>query len=300
MKRSARPGNPRSGKGSPSRVRAGERRLRGGVTGLLLLFIVMVGLGAGEQRLWAHEAQPTAEPQELALPPLTALEWREARERLAALGYWMEPLAKPGDESFRQAIIAFQKVERRPRTGKLTAIELQVLRQARPPEPLETGPFHIEVDLDRQIVMVVGPEGVVIRTVSTSTGSGKRFTEGGRTRRAVTPTGRFQIRYKVPGWRTSPLGRLYYPLYFFDGTALHGSPSVPIRPASHGCVRLPMSMAREFYHLVPVGTPVLIYSILDLSDSSTASGSLDQSAGRMSVGTPVDDWFSSRQMATSA
>lgn len=288
MTRSARPGEAQLNEGRPWGVRAGERGLHGGVVGLLLLFVVLVGLGAGGQRRWAQEGQATADPQELALPPLTALEWREARERLAALGYWLEPLAKPGDESFRQAIIAFQKVERRPRTGKLTAIELQVLRQARPPEPLEAGPFHIEVDLDRQIVMLVGPEGIVIRTVSTSTGSGKRFTEGGRTRRAVTPTGRFQIIYKVPGWRTSPLGRLYYPLYFFDGAAIHGSPSIPIRPASHGCVRLPMSMAREFYHFVPTGTPVLIYSILDLSDSSTVSDSLDQSAGRMSVGTPVD------------
>jgi len=283
MTRSARPGEERH-----RGVRAGARGLSGALVGLLLLFIVIVGMRISEPQIWAQAGQAPAEPQELALPPLTALELREARERLAALGYWMEPLAKPGDESFRQAIIAFQKVERRPRTGKLTAIELQVLRQARPPEPLEAGPFHIEVDLDRQIVMLVGPEGIVIRTVSTSTGSGKRFTEGGRTRRAVTPTGRFQIIYKVPGWRTSPLGRLYYPLYFFDGAAIHGSPSIPIRPASHGCVRLPMSMAREFYHFVPTGTPVLIYSILDLSDSSTVSDSLDQSAGRMSVGTPVD------------
>ncbi|MFZ4629010.1 MAG: L,D-transpeptidase family protein [Blastocatellia bacterium] len=245
-------------------------------------------LGIGGQQIRAQESRPTPDSQELALPPLTVLEIKEAKERLAALGYWIEPLAKPGDQSFRQAIIAFQKVEQRPRTGKLTAIELQVLRQARPPEPLETGPFHIEIDLDRQIVMVVAPEGVVIRTVSTSTGSGERFTEGGRTRRAITPTGRFQIRYKVPGWRTSPLGRLYYPLYFFDGAAIHGSLSIPIRPASHGCVRLPMSMAREFYHLVPSGTPVLIYSILDLPDGSTVSDSPGQSAGRMSVGTPVD------------
>ena len=290
MTRSGRPREDnsfRKSRKSPRGVRAGETGRSGGVAGLLL-FLVMLEMGVSGQQLTAQEKGPTTEPQELALPPLTVLELKQAKERLAALGYWIEPLAKPGDQSFRQAIIAFQKVERRPRTGKLTAIELQVLRQARPPEPLETGPFHLEIDLDRQIVMVVAPEGVVIRTVSTSTGSGERFTEGGRTRRAITPTGRFQIRYKVPGWRTSPLGRLYYPLYFFDGAAIHGSPSIPIRPASHGCVRLPMSMAREFYHLVPSGTPIVIYSILDLPDGSTVSDSPGQSAGRMSVGTPVD------------
>jgi lipoprotein-anchoring transpeptidase ErfK/SrfK len=248
----------------------------------------MVGLGVVGEEFRAQTARGGLNPQGLALPPLNAAEMKEARERLAALGYWMEPLAKPGDESFRQAIIAFQKVERRPRTGKLTAIELQVLRQASPPVPREAGPFHIEVDLDRQIVLVVAPDGIVIRAVSTSTGSGERFTESGWTRRAITPTGRFQIIYKIPGLRNSPLGSLYYPLYFFDGTAFHGSPSIPIRPASHGCVRLPMSVAREFYHLVPSGTPVLIYSILDLSAGSAVSDSPRQSTGRMSVGTPLD------------
>ena len=294
MTRSDRPKEERSSGRSgerPRRVRAGEPGLSRGLAGLLLLF-VLVELGIGGQQIRAQESRPTPDSQELALPPLTVLEMKEAKERLAALGYWIEPLAKPGDESFRQAIIAFQKVERRARTGRLTAIELQVLRQARPPEPLETGPFHIEIDLDRQTVMVVDPEGIVIRTVSTSTGSGERFTEGGRTRRAITPTGRFQIRYKIPGWRQSPLGRLYYPLYFYDGAAIHGSPSIPTRPASHGCVRLPMSMAREFYHLVPSGTPVLIYSILDQSSRSTVPDcpgqSSGHSSGRMSVGPPLD------------
>jgi hypothetical protein len=240
-----------------SKVWAGQLGPRGRIAGLLLLQMVLMG-GAGEAGDGLQEPPQRVMP-DLALPRLTTEELTEAKQRLASLGYWVEPLATPASESFRQAVLAFQKVEGRPRTGKLTAIELQVLRQAQPPLPLETGEFHIEVDLERQVVLVVDPDGVVIRTVSTSTGSGELFTEGGRTRRAITPTGRFQVFRKIAGWRTSPLGRLYYPLYFFGGTAIHGSPSIPVQPASHGCVRLPMSMAREFFQLVPFGTPVVVY-----------------------------------------
>jgi lipoprotein-anchoring transpeptidase ErfK/SrfK len=41
----------------------------------------------------------------------------------------------------------------------------------------------------------------------------------------------------VDGLDEAPLGTLYRPLYFVGGWAVHGSPSVPGYPASHGCVR---------------------------------------------------------------
>ncbi len=63
----------------------------------------------------------------------------------------------------------------------------------------------------------------------------------------------------MSGWRRSPLGLLYYPNYFSDGLAIHGNPSVPRSPQSHGCIRIPMSAAREMSNRLPVGTIVLIY-----------------------------------------
>ena len=39
---------------------------------------------------------------------------------------------------------------------------------------------------------------------------------------------------RVEGWRDAPLGRLYNPVYFNGGIAVHGAGSVPDRPASHG------------------------------------------------------------------
>ena len=54
-----------------------------------------------------------------------------------------------------------------------------------------------------------------------------------------TPVGRFAIGRKINGYDTSPLGVLYKPMYFYGGYAIHGNPSVPPYPASHGCVRVP-------------------------------------------------------------
>ncbi|HUR48214.1 MAG TPA: L,D-transpeptidase, partial [Acidimicrobiales bacterium] len=75
---------------------------------------------------------------------------------------------------------------------------------------------------------------------------------------AVTPGGSFKITRRIPGWRTSRLGQLYNPLYFNGGIAIHGAPSVPAYPASHGCVRIPMHSARWFPDTVPNGTPVYV------------------------------------------
>jgi hypothetical protein len=75
---------------------------------------------------------------------------------------------------------------------------------------------------------------------------------------AVTPGGSFRVTRRISGWRTSRLGRLYNPLYFNGGIAIHGAASVPAYPASHGCVRITMSAASWFPGVVPNGTPVYV------------------------------------------
>ena len=76
---------------------------------------------------------------------------------------------------------------------------------------------------------------------------------------AYTPRGRFRVYSKLKGWRKSPLGLLYYPNYFSDGIAIHGNPSVPNTPQSHGCIRIPMSEAVAMSRELPIGSIVLIY-----------------------------------------
>jgi lipoprotein-anchoring transpeptidase ErfK/SrfK len=102
-------------------------------------------------------------------------------------------------------------------------------------------------------------DGEVATILPVSTGSGKQYQENQMSGLAYTPRGRFMIYGKLEGWRRSPLGLLYYPNYFSDGLAIHGNPSVPHAPQSHGCVRIPMSAAKEISERLPVGTIVLIY-----------------------------------------
>lgn len=179
--------------------------------------------------------------------------------QLSVLGYWLDPKATGFDQTLRHALIAFQKVEGRKRTGVLTSEEVQAIKLAVTPKPREGGSPHVEIDLKRQVLMMVNVGGQPMRVLPISSGSGKWYEDEGRRERAVTPTGRFKIIRKIKGWRKSTLGMLYYPCYFYNGTAVHGAPSVPTYPASHGCARIPMSAAEEFYKLADIGLDVVVY-----------------------------------------
>ncbi|HET7006104.1 MAG TPA: L,D-transpeptidase family protein [Candidatus Binatia bacterium] len=183
----------------------------------------------------------------------------EARELLDQLGYWVNSEARGNDVSLRHALIAFQKIEGRERTGVLTRKELVALRVAQSPQVLETGYPHIEIDLAQQVLFVVDVADVPLRILPISSGSGEFFTEGDETRQAITPMGRFKVYRKIEGWRKSPLGLLYYPNYIYGGVAIHGAPSVPTYPASHGCIRIPMFASREFSEIAAVGMVVIVY-----------------------------------------
>jgi len=204
-------------------------------------------------------AQSSKPGKPAAKPKMTEQEIAEARQLLNALGYWIELNTTGLDASLRHALIAFQKIEGRPKTGVFTASELDALRVAQPPAPREPGFPHIEVDLGRQILFVVELGDAPLKVLPISSGSGELFTEGGVTRRAVTPTGRFKVQRKIEGWRKSPLGLLHYPSYIYGGIAIHGNPSVPATPASHGCIRIPMFASKPFSELAAIGTVVIVY-----------------------------------------
>jgi N-acetylmuramoyl-L-alanine amidase len=225
---------------------------------LALMFLVI-----GTVALANANAQQKPAPKRAKAPAakaITADGIREAEQSLSDLGYWTGPVDGKMDPATRDAIMAFQKVEGRTANGRLTAAELAAIRGATRPSPLETGYAHVEADLDRQVLFVVGDNGEVSKILPISSGSGEEFTSEGWTRRAVTPTGRFKIYRKVEGWRKAPLGPIYYPNYFLSGVAIHGSSSVPARPASHGCIRIPVFAAKEFSEMTPNGTVVIVHS----------------------------------------
>jgi uncharacterized protein (DUF305 family) len=163
------------------------------------------------------------------------------------------------DANTVQAVVAFQKLAGLPPSGRASPDVVDRLAAAQPPEPLVAGggPVRVEIDLPRQVLFLY-QDDQLFRILPVSTGSGKRFCAEGECGLAETPPGAFQVSRRISGWRTSRLGRLFNPLYFNEGIAIHGFPSVPPQPASHGCVRIPMSSATWFPEKVPNGTPVYV------------------------------------------
>lgn len=189
---------------------------------------------------------------------------------LKSQGYWITSVDSVKNEEYRHAIAAFRKVHGLKHTKQFDDAQFEVLRASSRPTPKqsllgsESGGAHIEVDLQKQVLFVVDNNGVVTHILPVSSGNGKQFSttreDGTRwTRKAKTPRGVFRITRKVDGWRKSELGKLYYPLYFFKGAAIHGAPSVPNVPASHGCIRIPIFAAPQLSAMIPVGHPIAVY-----------------------------------------
>ena len=171
-------------------------------------------------------------------------------------------LSEMGYGKGRDALVAFEKYEGRKVTSQLTRDDFNSIMNANAPQARDSGYKHVEVDLDRQVLLLTDADGAVKTILPVSTGSDKHYSEKGLSGLAYTPRGRFRIYAKMSGWRKSPLGLLFYPNYFSDGLAIHGNPSVPQTPQSHGCIRVPMSAAVEISRSLPAGTIVLIYDSL--------------------------------------
>jgi L,D-transpeptidase catalytic domain/Putative peptidoglycan binding domain len=189
---------------------------------------------------------------------ITRVQTREAEKRLAELGYWTGPVDGVFDDASRSALTTLQKWEGRNVTGRLTLEEFEAIRDSSRPKARDVGYAHVEIDLDRQVLLMLKDSGEV-KLIPVSTGSGEEFLDEGQTSVAYTPRGRFIVYDKVVGWEQGPIGAMYYPNYISGGVAIHGARSVPTGPVSHGCIRVPMFAARELSKLMPKGTIVLVY-----------------------------------------
>lgn len=201
----------------------------------------------------------TVPPAGLA-PGATGEQVRLLEQRLDALHFDVGIVDGVYDGNTAAGVTAFQKVFGLPRSGRATPDVVDRLPLAQPPPPLVPGggPTRVEIDLPRQVLFLYQGDALH-RILPVSTGTGKRFCDEGECGIAVTPSGSFRVQRRIDGWRKSNLGRLYNPLYFRGGIAIHGFPSVPARPASHGCVRITMTAAGWFPQLVPDGTPVYVF-----------------------------------------
>jgi hypothetical protein len=181
--------------------------------------------------------------------------------RLLALGYWLgDPPGRYGNLTF-QAVEAFQKVSGLPINGAVDTMTATALGAAGRPVAGVTSGDLIEIDKRRQVLLVVR-NGLVQWAFNTSTGSGRTYLSGRTHAVARTPDGSWRLERQVDGIAVSRLGRLYRPKYFtVEGHAIHGYPSVPPFPASHGCVRV-SNPAMDFLWssgLAPLGSTVLVH-----------------------------------------
>lgn len=181
--------------------------------------------------------------------------------RLGELGFWLGTPDGTYGQLTRQAVMAFQKAQGLGRDGVAGPATLAALPAATRPAPREPSGSHLEIDLDRQLLLVV-QDGQAVWALNTSTGNGEAYAApGGGSAVAATPRGSFTIWREIDGLREAPLGTLYRPKYFHGGIAIHGSGSIPAQPASHGCARLTNAAMDMLWStgVAALGTPVLVY-----------------------------------------
>jgi hypothetical protein len=77
--------------------------------------------------------------------------------------------------------------------------------------------------------------------------------------RSKTPPGVFEAYRQVEGTRVGPLGAMWNPIYINQGIAIHGARTVPVEPASHGCIRVPMHISETLQGIIELGDRVLIW-----------------------------------------
>jgi peptidoglycan hydrolase-like protein with peptidoglycan-binding domain len=171
---------------------------------------------------------------------------RALQRRLRRLGYVVGATGSY-DARTARAVLAFRKVTGMRRT---TDASVEVMRRI----ARGSGAFtvrrpgdgrHIEADLTRQVIALVDG-GRVRRIYPISSGS------------PGTPTvlGSFRVYKKTYG--TNAEG-MVHSAYFVGGYATHGYPSVPVYPASHGCLRVPIADALSLFRWIRIGTPVDVY-----------------------------------------
>jgi lipoprotein-anchoring transpeptidase ErfK/SrfK len=169
---------------------------------------------------------------------------RFLEQRLQTLHYALRGVDGRFSWDTRDALYAFQKVRGLSRDGRASPRVWRALRGARTPVAAYPHGDHIEVDKARQVLFEVR-RGEVVRVVHVSTGA-----------TGNTPVGRWRIYRKSPG--TNSLS-MYYSMYFLRGFAVHGYPSVPTWPASHGCVRLPNWFAPGLYSRWGLGDRIWVF-----------------------------------------
>jgi hypothetical protein len=168
------------------------------------------------------------------------------QQRLLALHFYM-PQSGVWDLQTQLAIEAYHRLIGRGTSSVLDPATLSALLAGR-------GRFvvrfphngrHAEGDLSLQLLALV--DGSKVQDIYPMS-SGKPSTP--------TILGNFRIYLRTPGYL--PDG-MYYSDFFIRGYAIHGYDPAPNYPASHGCMRLPISDAISVFNWLAMGDWVDVY-----------------------------------------
>jgi len=187
---------------------------------------------------------PAAAPVGAIVPGSSPESVRRAQQRLLDLGFWNAGADGGYGLTTSQAVMAFQKWAGLPRTtviDETTAVRLNTT--ACRPSPGVSGDAF-EVDKSSQIAFIVRG-GQTVWVLNVSTGGDYYYTAiddndgSDASGWAITPVGTYSV-YRVhdQAQYKGSLGTLYRPRFVVGGVAVHGYPSVPNYPASHGCIRV--------------------------------------------------------------
>ncbi len=206
------------------------------------------------------------------------------QERLKALGFDPGPIDGEFGSLTRASVWAFEKlVMQTPRseaTGEVTDEMWQLMQeplQVVPRRPDAASVNHTEIYLPEQVVIFFREDKpALISHMSSGTGEkwcdevtispgeqgnelGLEPLKRGECGVSKTPGGVFTYDRQRTGARESALGTMWNPMYFNFGIAIHGAQHVPLEPASHGCIRIPMTLSDYFQSLIAIGDQVFVF-----------------------------------------
>lgn len=186
------------------------------------------------------------------------------QQRLAALKYNPGKVDGQFGGNTLAAVWAFQEINGLKPDGVIGAATKRALVTPRAyKSPSYTHKHATRVEVSQALEVLVLFKNNRITLIShVSTGGGYFYDCGSSgCAQAVTPNGTFYTTVYIPGWVKVPLGEMFNSVFFIrTAYAIHGDTSVPVGPASHGCVRVPMFIANFFHTLITTpGTQVHIY-----------------------------------------
>jgi hypothetical protein len=204
-------------------------------------------------------------------PNITALQ-----HRLHYLHYFVGKINGRFGWDLQEAVWAFKEVQwgrEAPRhPNRVDAMTQHSLVHPRAPRVLFGRGGSLRIEINKKIEVLVLYKHNRVKLIShVSTAAWRRPDGVGW----FTPGGFHRAIHYIPGKvADNSFGRsfMYWPVFFIGYTyAVHGFPNpkwhnrfygVPLKPASHGCVRIPLDLSKilhSYLRIGPSGTPIWIY-----------------------------------------